>query len=682
MNSASSNTDSIVDLLCEGLSKNEASQIQKALNIEITQPEEGPSRPKGHQVAMILKNLGSDYAAITAAILSDSRLRAKLHTKFIAENFGESIANLVKNINWLNTFNVYSVKISSSSDQVEILRRMLLAMVDDVRAILIKLATRLERLRLLAREDYEVRLYIAQETLDIYSPLANRLGIGQLKWELEDLAFRYLQPQTYKNIAQSLSENRIVREKYLDNFLTVLKSEIKKEQLVAEIYGRPKHIYSIWKKMQRKQVEFSNVFDLRAVRIIVEKVSVCYSVLGMIHGTWQYVPEEFDDYIANPKPNGYQSLHTVIIGPEMAMIEIQIRTQTMHEFAELGVAAHWRYKEGGKQDSAAEKSIQSLRKLLEHKEGNEEFLEDFRTDIYINRIFVMTPGGDLKDLPKGSTPLDFAYAIHTEIGHSCRGAKVNNRMVPLTYTLNSGEQVEILTIKNGTPNRNWLEPHLGYLHTPHARSKIRHWIRKQNHERNLQEGKSILDRERQLLGLKEIDKSRLISHFHLSRFEELLISIGRADISPVQLADALSARPKQSLLTARGAKKSSKTEQNKNISVLGVDNLLTTFAQCCKPVPGDPIIGFITNGKGIAIHSPDCNNILHLPFEKQSRLIDVKWGQTTEAFVADIFIRAFDRENLLRDITQIISNEKINIRESTTRADTTDQTVTLNLTLE
>ncbi len=432
MNSASSNTDSIVDLLCEGLSKNEASQIQKALNIEITQPEEGPSRPKGHQVAMILKNLGSDYAAITAAILSDSRLRAKLHTKFIAENFGESIANLVKNINWLNTFNVYSVKISSSSDQVEILRRMLLAMVDDVRAILIKLATRLERLRLLAREDYEVRLYIAQETLDIYSPLANRLGIGQLKWELEDLAFRYLQPQTYKNIAQSLSENRIVREKYLDNFLTVLKSEIKKEQLVAEIYGRPKHIYSIWKKMQRKQVEFSNVFDLRAVRIIVEKVSVCYSVLGMIHGTWQYVPEEFDDYIANPKPNGYQSLHTVIIGPEMAMIEIQIRTQTMHEFAELGVAAHWRYKEGGKQDSAAEKSIQSLRKLLEHKEGNEEFLEDFRTDIYINRIFVMTPGGDLKDLPKGSTPLDFAYAIHTEIGHSCRGAKVNNRMVPLT----------------------------------------------------------------------------------------------------------------------------------------------------------------------------------------------------------------------------------------------------------
>ncbi len=668
--------------LTHGFSKEDAEQIEKAFAtpIENTKPI---IRPKGSDVALILHGLGVDATTLVAALLSDPRLRDQLDENTIEEHFGKTIASMVNNVNWLNTFNVYSPEFIFKPDQAETLRRMLLAMIDDVRAVLIKLAYRVQRLRILPHEDYEVRLTISQETLDIYSPLANRLGIGQLKWKLEDLAFRYLEPQLYKKISNSLTESRADREAYLVNFISELSSEFDKHGIQAKIQGRPKHIYSIRKKMQRKKVDFVEVYDLRAVRIIVDKVATCYTALGIAHGRWQYVPQEFDDYIANPKPNGYQSLHTVIVGPDSAMVEIQIRTRNMHHFAELGVAAHWRYKEGGKQDTATEKTIASIRRLLENKDDDNSLLDDFRTDLYTDRIFVLTPKGELKDMLKGSTPLDFAYAVHTEVGHRCRGAKINGRIVPLTYALQSGEQIEILTAKEGSPSHNWLEPHLGYLKTSHARSKVRHWFREQDHEKNARDGKTILEKERQRLNINEIDPDNLLNHFHLSKFDDLLIRIGRADITVNQLAEALDPREKHDSFFNIQASKKPKTQiHHDDITVQGVGNLMTNFAQCCKPLPGDLIIGYITVGKGIAIHRQDCTNILQITQDKENRLVDVTWGHIPQAYPVDISVRAFDRQDLLRDITQILSNEHVNIQEASTHSNIQDQTVNMTMTLE
>lgn len=682
MNTAPAAENKLLRELTSGFSKKDAKQIEKACTtpIENTKPI---IRPKGSEVALILHGLGVDATTLVAALLSDPRLRNQLDEKTIEEHYGKTVANLVNNVNWLNTFNVYSPEFTSKPDQAETLRRMLLAMVDDVRAVLIKLAFRVQRLRILPHEDYEVRLTIAQETLDIYSPLANRLGIGQLKWELEDLAFRYLEPQLYKKISKSLTESRAEREAYLVNFISELSSEFDKHGIHAEIHGRPKHIYSIRKKMQRKKVDFVEVYDLRAVRVIVDKVTTCYTALGLVHGRWQYVPHEFDDYIANPKPNGYQSLHTVIVGPDSAMVEIQIRTQNMHHFAELGVAAHWRYKESGNQDTATEKTIASIRRLLENKDDNNSLLDDFRTELYSDRIFVLTPKGELKDMLKGSTPLDFAYAVHTEVGHRCRGAKINGRIVPLTYELQSGEQIEILTAKESSPSRNWLEPHPGYLKTSHARSKVRHWFREQDHEKNARDGKAILEKERHRLNIKEIDSENLLKHFHLTNFDDLLIRIGRAEISINQLIVALNPKEKYDhFLNIQASKKTRAQTRQDDVTVQGVGNLLTSFAQCCKPLPGDLIIGYITVGKGIAIHRQDCTNVRQMTQDKQNRLVDVSWGYSPQAYPINISVRAFDRQDLLRDITQILSNEHVNILEAGTHSNIQDQTVNMTMILE
>lgn len=669
--------------LKSGLSETDFSPVFNAYKLPVKENRSGPARPKGIDVALVLKKLNVDSTTLTAAILSDPRLKEEIEQETIEESYGSTVANLVRNVRWLNTFNVYSPEVISNPDQAEILRRMLLAMVDDVRAVLIKLAYRVERLRNLSREDYEVRLYIARETLDIYSRLANRLGIGQLKWELEDLAFRYLNPQIYKKIATSLTESRSSREAYLARFLEFLKSHLDNENINAQIFGRPKHIYSIWKKMQRKQVDIKNVYDLRAVRIIADNVASCYSTLGIVHGIWQYIPKEFDDYIANPKTNGYQSLHTVVIGPENAMVEIQIRTQEMDRFAELGVAAHWQYKEGGKHDSAATKSIESLRKLLDNEGDGNQLLDNFKTNLYTDRIFVLTPNGDLKELPRGATPLDFAYSVHTEVGHRCRGAKVNQKIVPLSYSLQSGDQVEILTTRDGTPNRSWLEPYLGYLKTPGARSKVRHWFRIQDREDNLRDGKSIFEKQRQQIGIKDYDRSKLIQHFRMSNFDDFLIAIGRAEISPEQLEIALRPRaPHEDKLETPTSKKAAPTLNGSNITVQGVENLLTTFAQCCKPVAGDRIVGFISGVKGVVIHRQNCKNILQLPQDKKDRLIEVNWGENTQSQVVDVFIQAIDRSGLLRDITQILANEHIHIQQAATQSDPKDQTVSITLTLE
>ncbi len=674
--------DELYRSLTDGFEDDAARSIQQALNLALDAKEEKPVRPRGTDVAVRLKQLGVDAQSLEAALLSDPFLREQLEPSYIEDRFGETVANLVRNVNRLNTFSDYSADLISEPEQSEVLRRMLLAMIDDVRALPIKLAYRVARLRILPQQSYEQRLYIARETLDIYVPLANRLGIGQLKWELEDLAFRYLDPQAYKRLATALAENRVARERYIQDFVEHLHAALTKEGIEADVYGRPKHIYSIWRKMQRKAVDFNELYDLRAVRVIVDKVPTCYAVLGMVHTLWQYVPKEFDDYIANPKENGYQSLHTVVVGPDGAMVEIQIRTRDMDNFAELGVAAHWRYKEGGKRNAAVEKSIASLRRLLENRD-DATLLEDFRTELYSDRVFVLTPKGEAKDLVKGATPLDFAYAIHTEVGHRCRGAKVGGRIVPLTYELKSGDRIEIMTVKEGPPSRSWLNPHLGYLKTSHARSKVRHWFKKQDHERNLQDGKAILEKERQRLGLKTIDFKQLMRHFHLSRQEDLLIGIGRADISRNQLAGALEAPDWRAEPThLKPLSYHGKEVPRDNVSVQGIGNLLTTYAGCCKPLPGDPIIGYITLGKGIAIHRQDCENVLQLPEEKHNRLIEVSWGEEPDAFPVEIYLRAFDRQGLLRDITQILSNEHVNILEANTHKNFEDQSVWMKMTLE
>ena len=668
--------------LIAGFDAREADAIQRAFAIA-RRARQQPCKPQGIAVASTLSHLGVDAVTLQAALLSDPGLRDIRRLDDINNQFGDAVANLVHNVDRLNTFNEYSQKVIATPEQAENLRRMLLAMVDDIRAVLIRLAYRVERLRLLPKQDNAEGLYLARETMEIYAPLANRLGVGHLKWELEDLAFRLLEPRTYKNLAKGLAENRLAREKYIHDFVLKLQQELDKQGINAKVYGRPKHIYSIWRKMQRKKLDLHDLYDLLAVRVLVDKIPTCYTVLGLVHSLWTYVPREFDDYIANPKENGYQSLHTVIVGPQGMKVEIQIRTTEMDNYAELGVAAHWRYKEGGKYSAAMEKRIASLRRLLEEREdGN--LLEDFRTELYADRIFVLTPQGDLKELMKGATPIDFAYAIHTEIGHRCRGAKVNGHIVPLNYQLQSGEQVEILTSRESRPNRSWLNPNLGYLNTPHARGKVRHWFRKQDHEKNIRDGKAILDRIRQHLGLQKIALQQLRDSFRLARDEDVLIAIGRAEITSDQVINALESGDwRESELTAlKPVRRSAPRSGSDQITVQGVGNLLTSFAQCCKPVPGDAIIGYITIGKGIVIHRQDCGNILQLPEEKQDHLIDVNWGSEPCYSEAQICVRAFDRRGLLNDITQMIANNRINILKANTRFDRTEQTITVTLTLE
>ncbi len=667
--------------LAEGFTIPQQQSLQDALTLAITNETSSKIPIRGLAVAVILKQLNTDADMVVAAILSDPSIFDVLGESEIKQRFGENIAILVDHTLRLKNFNAYSKDNVDQPGQAEILRRMLLAMVKDVRALIIKLAWRVQRLRTLSSETDERKQVLARETLNIYAPLANRIGIAQLKWELEDLSLRYLQPQIYRQIAKSLAENRGNRENYLKTFTEQLRRVLAEEKLEAEVYGRPKHIHSIWRKMQQKQLDFTELFDIRAVRIITGKVSDCYEILGLVHGLWSYIPGEFDDYIANPKANGYQSLHTVVVGPDQKLVEIQIRTREMHEFAELGLAAHWRYKEGGKHDAAVEKNIALIRNLLENKNDDQRLLNSFQTELYSERIFVITPKGQIKDLVKGATPLDFAYAIHTEVGHRCRGAKVDGHIVPLTYQLKSGQRVEILTAKHGEPNRSWLDQNLGYLKSSHAINKVKAWFKQQNHEKNLQDGKAILEKIQQSLDLGNIDLDKLTHRFHLNRQEDLLIQIGRGDISQMQLSGALEI-PEQTdfrrVLKTRPAQKIADTE---NIFVQGVGNIKTQIASCCRPVPGDHIVGYITQGKGVAVHRQDCKNLLNHSEENRERLIDVSWGKESVSFPVKIFIEAYDRPGLLSDITRILSIAEANIANIQARSDQKDLTVTIDLTI-
>ncbi|MEE9302439.1 MAG: bifunctional (p)ppGpp synthetase/guanosine-3',5'-bis(diphosphate) 3'-pyrophosphohydrolase [Thiotrichaceae bacterium] len=645
--------------------------VKKAIKFALDNRINKEKLPYSIEVAVILRSFDVDQTTLLAAILSDRDFLDSLADSTLTEEYGKTIMTLVTSVRWLNTFrnceNGESAK-PTVPEQAERLRRMLLAMVDDVRAVLIKLAWRLYHLRILDKSSYFKRHCVAQETLDIFAPLANRLGISQMKWELEDLSFRYLDPLVYKQIAKSLNDKRVEREEYIDAFVTSVEVLVAELKMVAEVYGRPKHIYSIYKKMQRKNLDsIDQLYDLRAIRIIVEDKGACYKLLGEIHAKWPNIPDEYDDYIANKKPNGYQSLHTVVYGPQGNTIEIQIRTHDMHAAAELGVASHWRYKEGAAQSASMETAIASFRDLLSREENDRDLLEDFRSEVFVDRVFALTPKGDIMDLPLYSTPLDFAYAVHTSIGHRCHGAKVNGNMVPLTYQLKNGQQVEILTRKEENPKRRWLNNTLGYLQSSKARNAVRHWLRQQNHETNKKDGLAVLEREAHRLAIPRFDIKKLVDQFKLQSKDEFLIALGRGDISAQQISNALSppAKKKKQILSegksASGVSKQAIDLQG--VQVEGVGNILINIANCCKPVPGDGIVGYITLGRGVSIHRSNCPNINpeNLSEEQQSRLVVVSWGEDTRNYSVDIQVAGLDRPGLLSDTASVLATERVNI---------------------
>jgi GTP pyrophosphokinase len=648
-------------------------------------PTEG-ALPNSLDVALLLSELGCDETTLIVAMLSSTQLIKTVDLDSLQKLYGDEIILLVKSVIQLHEFR--GEQDEASPEQVERLRRMLLSMVDDVRAVLIKLAFRVQRLRQLKLADVIEQQEVARESLEIFAPIANRLGIGQLKWELEDLAFRYLEPDTYRQIAKNLREKREEREQFIADVVDKIKQIASKENISAEIYGRPKHIYSIWKKMTEKRRSFEELFDVRAVRIVVDSIAECYVMLGLVHGQWRHIDKEFDDYIANPKENGYQSLHTAVYGPHGKPVEIQIRTRQMHEFAEHGVAAHWRYKEAGSNSNNMQSGIESLRKLLDTAQANDEdLMESFRSEMFSDRVYVLTPEGRVIDLPEGGTPLDFAYAVHTEIGHRCRGAKVNGRIVQLTYKLKNGERVEILTSKEASPRRDWMISHLGYIKTSRARNRIRSWFRKQDEEKNYLEGKALCEREFKRHGIKP-DIKKVVEHFKQDSINDFYIHLGRGDLSVAQMSSMLheldESQKNIDAIPLHAAKQDiSSKKSNSNINVLGVGNLLTSIARCCTPVPHDDIVGFITKDRGVSVHRVDCNNILHLKEKDQGRLIEVEWGDTaTQSYPVNILIQANDRHGLLSDITRTLSDDKVNVISVNTMSNKKEQTARMAVTIE
>ena len=557
----------------------------------------------GLEMALILADLKLDQEALVAAIIYRAVRENKISLDEVKSSYGESVANLVEGVLRMaairNLRNDDSQKVFGRDEvnQIENVRKMLVAMVDDVRVALIKLAERTCAIRAAKHAPKSEQQKIAREVSDIYAPLAHRLGIGHIKWELEDLAFRYLKPDDYKTIAKLLDEKRLTRQTYIELVIKTLKSQLSQYNIQATVYGRAKHIYSIWRKMQRKQISFTEVYDIRAVRILVSDVSACYEVLGLVHSIWRPIPQEFDDYVSAPKENGYRSLHTAVWGPENKVIEVQIRSHSMHEEAEFGVCSHWRYKgtESQAQSDSYNQKIEWLRQVLEWHDdlGVNPLADDLSESVEQDRVYLFTPEGHIVDLPQGSTPLDFAYHIHTEIGHRCRGAKVNGKIVPLNSFLKTADQVEILTGKQEVPSRDWLIESLGYLNTSRARARVRQWFGAQARDQNIADGRAMLDRELNRLGLKEIDLETLLTKCHLSHLDQLYANLGSGELSVGQVV-----RNAQELVQEESPEKihivNRKGTKGNDISIEGVGNLLTVFANCCHPLPGDDISGYVT----------------------------------------------------------------------------------------
>jgi GTP pyrophosphokinase len=550
------------------------------------------------------------------------------------------------------------------------LRRLLLAIVRDLRVVFVLLARQLARMRAAIMLPDEQRTALARLTRDIHAPLANRLGIWQLKWELEDLAFRFLQPDIYRRIAALLDERRGDREVFIHQVLTELEQTLAAADVRADLAGRPKHIYSIWKKMQRKALDFSDLYDIRAVRILVDSVADCYAALGLVHGRWPHLPGEFDDYIARPKANGYRSLHTAVLGPSGKTLEVQIRTHDMHHANELGVAAHWRYKEGGSSDVEFEAKIAWMRKLLEPRGDDDSALAaDLHSELLEDRVYLLTPKGEIFDLAHGATVLDFAYLVHTEVGHRCRGAKVNGRIVPLTFQPQSGDRVEILTTKLGEPSRDWLSPHHGYLTTARAKDKVRAWFRRIAHDANVAVGRTMFERELKRLALPTMDVARLPAHFHLKNHEELLVALALGELLPGQISRVLQEAAQPPAVAAAPAYVARPAALDQSaLSIEGIGNLLTTLARCCQPLPGDAVRGFVTKGRGVSVHRAYCVSLARLARRDPERVIEVTWGNAAnQAYEIDIEVRGYDRKGLQKDVTGIISNTSAHIIASSSR---------------
>ncbi len=695
---------SLLKRLPADLSQADRDLIMRAYRLA-SQAHEGQFRASGEPyvnhclaVASILADLCVPTPVIVAGLLHDTVEDTQITLEDIRREFGDEVARLVDGVTKLTQLPRVSRgdqradvavgeggqrlepehKAPASQDEEaaldmrsrrydlvsETLRKTFLAMGEDVRVVLIKLADRLHNMRTLGHMPANKQKRIAQETLDIFAPLANRLGIWQIKWELEDLAFRYVNPEKYREIAANIAERREARERELQKIKTQLEEVLAQNGIQAEVTVRPKHIYSIYRKMVRKGVPFELVHDIRGVRVIVADIPTCYATLGVIHTHWRPIPNEFDDYIAAPKDNFYRSLHTAVIYEDGKTLEIQIRTPEMDQNAEYGIAAHWRYKEGAPRDDDFERRILWLRSLMEWRQDVQdavEFVDSMRSEVFEDRVYVFTPRGDIIDLPAGSTPIDFAYQVHTDIGHQCRGAKVNGKLVNLDYKLKTGDKVEILTSKRGGPSLDWLNPHLGMVKTQRAKNKIRQWYRRQAREKNMMQGKTLLEKELRRLGLMDVNLDRLAKEFDYKNTDEMYVAIGTGDLSLVKIVRYLTFDEKTALEEAfldKAEVEVSRPEEGA-VTVVGLKGLLTNIAKCCNPVPGDDIIGYITRGRGATIHRKDCPNVLRM--RDRERLVRVSWGEPKDTYPIPVRIKAFDRDGLMRDVSTIIADEKVNM---------------------
>lgn len=645
-------------------------------------------RAEGRAIADIVEGLGLSPAVIAAVhvypLLRDDLLGS---AKLEASDIGE-LAGIAHGLVQLGRFRLppdWQPGEALAVQQSEALRKMLLAIVSDVRLVLVRIAEQLYRLRLAKKAPMDEQQALAIETREIYAALANRLGVWRLKWELEDLAFRYLEPVTYKQIAQSLNEKRTERESFIATVKSQLLVELAKAGLDADISGRPKHIYSIWRKMQRKGSGLEHIFDERAVRVLVNDVRECYAALGVVHNLWSYLPGEFDDYIANPKENNYQSLHTAVIGPEGRTVEVQIRTHNMHRQAELGVAAHWRYKEGSPPEAAFDQKIRFIRHILEPSDRDDELLDQIRDDVFEDRVYAVSPKGDVAEMPAGSTPLDFAYHVHTQVGHRCRGAKVNGRIVPLSYKVQNGDKIEIITASEAKPSRDWLNPQLGYLAATRSRAKVRSWFRQQDKEQNRRQGREMLDRELARLNVRNIPANEIAKHLKFKDSAALCTALGAGDLSTAAIATALQnlRRDEYGEILKKPRQRKSKAAQRNKTSISGIGDLLSTFARCCRPVPPEHIAGYITQGRGVSIHRQDCGNFLRLNSRNPERVIEVDWGNSEHAsYPAELKLYAYDRQGLLRDISSVLADEKISVLAMQTKSDKKRMQAIMELSIE
>jgi GTP pyrophosphokinase len=643
-------------------------------------------RREGQAICDILEPLGMPPLLDAAVHLYPAAREGLVRVEDLQNTASAELADLVQGLVQLGRFELpedWKPGEALATPQSEALRKMLLSVVADARLVVARIAEQLYQLRQAKSAGKELQRAIAIETQEIYAPLANRLGIWQLKWELEDLAFRFLDPVTYKEIASALNQKRAEREAFIADVRATLHAALLEAGIDAEISGRPKHIYSIWRKMQRKNARVEDIFDVRAVRVLVDNVAECYAALGIVHNIWAYLPGEFDDYIANPKDNDYQSLHTALIGPGGQTIEVQIRTHDMHRHAELGVAAHWRYKEGGQDRAAFDRKIRALRHLLDPSGDDSDLLDQLRGDIFEDRVYAVSPKGDVVELPAGATPLDFAYHVHTQVGHRCRGAKVNGRIVPLTYRLRNGDRVEIITSKQPQPSRDWLNPQLGYLAATRSRTKVRTWFRMRDKDQNRRQGREILDRELSRLNVRDVSVDAIARQMKFKDAESLSIALGAGDVSSAAIASALQQmRGDGGDVIRKRRQRRLPQEKSGGIAINGVGDLLYNFARCCRPVPPEDIAGYITLGRGVSIHRQDCGNFLNLRAKSPERVIEVDWGQSPDAiYPAELTVQAYDRQGLLRDISTVLTDEQVSVEGVHTDTDKQSMKAEMKLTI-